>query len=108
MVANSSVVNSDSIYILTKSHKMVNYTLCEMRSWVTPLCSTEFRSSGTAGTSMTAWCEDAQDTNAYHRSFPQGFGDWPGPAKDWKVSSISRAHTHKSPTQGSGRAKDGC
>ncbi|GAB0132925.1 hypothetical protein EsDP_00001346 [Epichloe bromicola] len=84
MVANSSVLDSDSIYILTKSHKMDNYTLCEMRSWVTPLCSTEFRSSGTAGTSMKAWCEDSQDTNAYHRSFPQGFGDWPAPAKDWK------------------------
>ncbi|KAG5979286.1 hypothetical protein E4U55_005339 [Claviceps digitariae] len=83
MVVNSSVADSDAIYLLAKSYKITNYTLCEMRSWVSPSCSTEFRSSGTTGTSMRAICEDPQDVNAYYRSYPQG-QTWPPPAKDWK------------------------
>ncbi|KAG6009018.1 hypothetical protein E4U21_003349 [Claviceps maximensis] len=83
MVANSSVLGSDAIYLLTKSYKIANYTLCEMRSWVSPSCSTEFRSSGTTGTSMRAICEDPLDTNAYYRSYSHA-QQWPAPAKDWK------------------------
>ncbi|KAG5936685.1 hypothetical protein E4U53_000169 [Claviceps sorghi] len=88
MVANSSVIGSDAIYLLTKSYKITNYTLCEMRSWVSPSCSTEFRSSGTAGTSMKAICEDPSDRDAYHNSYPPG-QEWPGPVTDWK--SVAQA-----------------
>lgn len=90
MVTNSSVFGSDAIYILAKSYHITDYTLCEMRSWVSPFCSTEFRSSGTAGTSMRALCEDPHDVNVYFRSYPEG-QTWPAPAKDWKVG-LDRAY----------------
>ncbi|KAG5925657.1 hypothetical protein E4U42_004087 [Claviceps africana] len=88
MVVNSSVVGSDAIYLLAKSYKITNYTLCEMRSWVSPYCSTEFRSSGTAGTSIRAICENPLDRDAYHRSYPPG-QEWPGASADWK--SVAQA-----------------
>ncbi|KAG6040223.1 hypothetical protein E4U41_001200 [Claviceps citrina] len=83
MVTNSSVYDSDAMYILAKSYKISNYTLCEMRSWVSPFCTTEFRSSGTAGTSLRALCGEAGGEHAYYRSLPAD-QDFPGPAKDWK------------------------
>ncbi|KAK2600191.1 hypothetical protein QQS21_005065 [Conoideocrella luteorostrata] len=83
MVANSTVIDSDSIYILAKSSAMTNYTVCQMRSWVSPKCSTNFNISGTGGVNMEAHCEDPKDENAYYRSWEPGQG-WPAPEKDWK------------------------
>ena len=87
MITNSTVFGSDSIYILSKSAAMANYTLCQLRSWLTPNCSTRFNVSGTTGGHMEAHCEDVRDRNSYvadfpalNRSFPQG---------DWRVSILS-------------------
>lgn len=89
MVANSTMTDSDAIYLLSKSYKITNYTLCEMRSWVSPYCTTEFRSSGTAGTSMTAVCDNPLDIDAYYRTFSKQ-PEYPGPSKDWKVRLFTR------------------
>ncbi|KFA50027.1 hypothetical protein S40293_06833 [Stachybotrys chartarum IBT 40293] len=83
LLTNSSVSDSDALYMLGKSPNITEYTLCEMRSWVSPNCSTRFDISGTAGASMRAHCEDPDDANSYLQSFstPQ---NWSGPSTDWK------------------------
>lgn len=75
---------SDAIYLLGKSPAFDNYTLCEMRSWVSPNCSTHFNISGTSGASMGAHCEDPSDRDSYLRSFEKDQG-WAAPSLDWKV-----------------------
>ncbi|ODA79218.1 hypothetical protein RJ55_04811 [Drechmeria coniospora] len=90
MVTNVSLwEGAEAFYILGKSPvTRPNYTLCEMRSWVSPWCSTRFDISGTAGASMRAHCEDAKDRNAYHWSVekdPGWDGTYPGASTaDWK------------------------
>ncbi|OBS28699.1 hypothetical protein FPOA_02637 [Fusarium poae] len=83
LLANATVYAGDAIYTLGKNAKSKNYTLCQLRSWVSPNCSTEFSISGTAGAHMNAHCEDDQDENAYRRSFPADQG-WSLPSLDWK------------------------
>lgn len=75
--------NSTGIYILAKTDKLANYTLCEARSWVSPLCSTRFNISGIGGASLESYCADG-DRNAYYQSFPKDQA-WQEPLKDWKV-----------------------
>ncbi|KAG6304812.1 hypothetical protein E4U22_004672, partial [Claviceps purpurea] len=81
MVSSPIVDYSDAIYVLANSPKAVNYTLCEMRSWLSPFCHTEFNSSGTSGTSMKAICETTDDVN-YDKFFPPGT-EWAPPSPDW-------------------------
>ncbi|KAJ6784472.1 hypothetical protein PWT90_02890 [Aphanocladium album] len=87
-VVNSSGVGSlsvvpDAIYLMGKSPAIEDYTLCELRSWVSPKCSTQFNISGIAGSKMAAHCEDPDDSNSYHRSFDVE-QDWGHAAPDWK------------------------
>lgn len=82
MVTNTTTL-SDAIYILTKSALITNYTLCEMRSWVTPSCSTHFNISGTAGSHMQAHCEDPDDQDSYVHAYPEV--TFSTPVTDWKV-----------------------
>jgi len=42
LVTNSSTLYVDSLYILGKKKYDTNYTLCQLRSWVSPKCSTYF------------------------------------------------------------------
>ncbi|PNY25376.1 Uncharacterized protein TCAP_04685 [Tolypocladium capitatum] len=88
MVTNATVDGqADAFYMLGKDAALANYTLCEMRSWVSPACSTRFNISGTAGASMRAHCEDDDDPDAYHLSAERDPGfdkDWPRPSWDWK------------------------
>ncbi|KAI8959863.1 hypothetical protein F5Y11DRAFT_331774 [Daldinia sp. FL1419] len=94
MLTNSSVASSDSLYILAKSPNVTEYTLCEMRSWLTPKCSTRFDISGITGGSMGAHCEDPEDTDSYiaasgnddanNPPFPSG--DWRNLAEQWRLS----------------------
>ncbi|KAF7563202.1 hypothetical protein G7046_g905 [Stylonectria norvegica] len=83
LITNSSVYLSDSIYIMAKITGQQNYTLCQMRSWLSPNCSTEFSISGTAGASMQAHCEDPKDKNSYLRSYPPD-QSWSPPSTDWR------------------------
>lgn len=85
MVVNSTVHASDSIYILGSHPTMENYTLCELKSWVSPKCSTHFDISGTTGATMRVHCEDPHDEDSYLRSWNPGESNWTDPATDWKV-----------------------
>ncbi|KAI1495184.1 hypothetical protein F5X96DRAFT_205986 [Biscogniauxia mediterranea] len=85
MITNTSVYNGDAIYILAKSPRIDDYTVCELRSWVTPKCSTHFNISGISGGHMRAHCEDPDDENAYERVEPQLSAEFtPEPSKDWR------------------------
>lgn len=90
MITNTSVVASDSIYLLAKSGAIGDYTLCELRSWLSPKCSTQFNISGIAGAQMRSHCDDPNDINAYSRSVP-GIPavpsvDWKNMADEWRLS----------------------
>lgn len=63
---------------------MHNYTLCELRSWVSPKCSTQFNISGLTGSKMWAHCEDPEDANSYYRSSQSDQG-WSLPSTNWTV-----------------------
>ncbi|KAI5860271.1 hypothetical protein GGS23DRAFT_242571 [Durotheca rogersii] len=94
MITNTTVFFSDSVYTLIKSSTIEDFTLCEMRSWVTQKCSTEFDVSGILGSSMRAHCEDPDDANSYVRGSgnedandpPYLSGDWRNVADQWRLS----------------------
>ncbi|GKT50920.1 uncharacterized protein ColSpa_11101 [Colletotrichum spaethianum] len=90
MVTNTTAMN-DAVYILSKSTSVTNYTLCEMRSWVSPSCSTHFNISGTAGAHMQAHCEDPADKDRYNHVHPEvtfsvPVTDWKNIADQWRLS----------------------
>ncbi len=60
---------------------MANYTLCELRSWTCPTCSTSFWVSGTTGGHMQSNCDDPADDDRYDRTYPDAPTD---PSHDWK------------------------
>ncbi|KAI5927077.1 hypothetical protein F4810DRAFT_429307 [Camillea tinctor] len=85
MITNTSVWYGDAIYILAKSPHIDDYTVCELRSWLTPKCSTQFNISGITGGHMRAHCEDPDDENAYERVEPRLSAEFtPEPSKDWR------------------------
>ncbi|KAI1108415.1 hypothetical protein F5Y14DRAFT_445479 [Nemania sp. NC0429] len=77
---------ADAFYVLAKAPNITAYTLCELRSWLTPTCSTAFTLSGTSGGHMKAHCEDPGDDSAYGRVDPAGAtaATPPTPAGDWR------------------------
>ncbi|OTB01421.1 hypothetical protein M426DRAFT_25589 [Hypoxylon sp. CI-4A] len=94
MITNTSVAESDAIYILAKSGNVDDYTLCEMRSWVTPKCSTQFDLSGISGGTIRAHCEDQSDKDSYIAGSgnddvndpPYASVDWRNLADEWRLS----------------------
>ncbi|KAI1270373.1 hypothetical protein F5Y18DRAFT_421866 [Xylariaceae sp. FL1019] len=74
---------TDPVYVLAKNANITDYTLCQLQSWETPKCSTEFDVSGT-GSFMRAHCEDPEDANAYSRIHPEDTAAVPIPSGDWK------------------------
>lgn len=65
---NITVAQSDSNYLLIKSADTPDYTMCQLRSWLSPNCSTHFNVSGTQGGHLESHCEQANDKMAYNRS----------------------------------------
>lgn len=94
MITNTTVAGSDSVYILAKLGTIDDYTLCQLKSWVTPKCSTEFDISGISGGYMRAHCEDPDDPNSYiaasgnedATSPPWPSVDWRNLAEEWRLS----------------------
>ncbi|KAK6217643.1 hypothetical protein LQW54_003365 [Pestalotiopsis sp. IQ-011] len=90
MITNTTVVDSDSIYILAKSGVVEDYTVCQLKSWLSPKCSTQFNISGITGAQMRAHCEDPHDENAYSKSQPatpeDPSIDWKNMADQWRLS----------------------
>lgn len=90
MITNTSVVGSDSLYILAKSGVIDDYTLCQLRSWMSPKCSTHFNISGISGALIRSYCEDPSDENSYSHSvsgLPEAPSvDWKNMADQWRLS----------------------
>ncbi|KAI1820589.1 hypothetical protein F4861DRAFT_542787 [Xylaria intraflava] len=103
IITYASKAYTDSLYLLSKSSNTSDYTICQLRSWVTPKCSTAFDLSGTSGGYMKAHCEDPGDINAYERAYPdmaktppQPSGDWRNVASEWRLSINLNAGTQNS------------
>ena len=110
LITNSTVWSSDSIYIMGKNLGTANYTLCELKSWLSPNCSTRFDVSGRAGARMSVNCEDPDDEDIYLHSFAED-QEWASANMDWRVSVIHsdllRSYEYKSLTTCSGWPTDG-
>ncbi|TVY42651.1 hypothetical protein LSUB1_G003795 [Lachnellula subtilissima] len=91
-ITNISAANySDSIYLLAKSPNITDYTLCQLRSFVSPSCSTYYNVSGTTGGHIEARCEDEHDDMAYSKSVPDAptvrSSDWRNVAAQWMLAT---------------------
>jgi hypothetical protein len=85
LLTNSSVYESDSLYMLGKNTGTEDYSLCELRSWVTPNCMTQFNISGTTGAKMRAVCDKEWDQRDLQQAPPKVSEQAIAPARDWKV-----------------------
>ncbi|TVY32053.1 hypothetical protein LOCC1_G008657 [Lachnellula occidentalis] len=91
-ITNISAANhSDSVYLLAKSPNITDYTLCQLRSFVSPSCSTYYNVSGTTGGHIEARCEDEHDDMAYSKSVPDAptvrNSDWRNVAAQWMLAT---------------------
>ncbi|KAK8056648.1 hypothetical protein PG993_001875 [Apiospora rasikravindrae] len=94
MITNTSVYMSDSLYLVAKAPgKLVgDFTICELRSWLAPQCSTHFNISGVTGARMEAHCDDKFDTEKYIEAVPDAplspntSTDWRNVADQWRLS----------------------
>jgi hypothetical protein len=89
-LTNITVVNSDSIYLLIKSFSIPDYTVCQVRSFISPACSTQYNVSGTSQGSLQSHCEDPRDPDAYDKSVEGApvikTPDWRSVGQDWALA----------------------
>jgi hypothetical protein len=73
---------TDAIYILVKAPNTItkDYTMCKLRSVISPKCSTRYSVSGKNVGQIESHCEDPDDEMAYHLSVPDAATV---PTKDW-------------------------
>src|SRR5277367_4471701 len=88
---NKSMYEADSVYFMAKSPNTANYTVCSLRSFLYPNCSTQLDVSGTSGgSSLQSHCEDPDDKEAYALSVPNSpislSTDWVNYATSWGLS----------------------
>lgn len=81
------LLDEDAVYVMaTMTTSPREYAVCQLRSWVTPKCSTNFFMSGTSGGEMTANC-DAENPDRYSAKFPDAYAapnkGWNGVAERW-------------------------
>ncbi|KAK3351054.1 hypothetical protein B0H65DRAFT_107185 [Neurospora tetraspora] len=81
---------SGSVYTLVNNNATDDYTLCEIRSWLSINCSTHLNISGTTGAHMSANCEDEHDLVSYRKSVPDAVesdeADWKWLAQSWQLA----------------------
>ncbi|KHN95232.1 uncharacterized protein MAM_06943 [Metarhizium album ARSEF 1941] len=65
VVSNLTIRGADAVYILAKHPDIADYTLCEARSWLSTLCSTEAVISGASTSYLRSVCEGDANTFAY-------------------------------------------
>ncbi|CZT10179.1 uncharacterized protein RAG0_14723 [Rhynchosporium agropyri] len=84
-VTNTSVPGSDSIYMLMKGSELLtsDYTICQMRSYLSPDCSTFYNVSGISGGRLYSRCESGSRM-AYSRHVAVPPGGWSNSSKDWR------------------------
>jgi hypothetical protein len=89
-LTNVSIMYGDSIYILVKAQGFANYTLCSVRSFLSPNCSTQYKVSGLTGGSLISNCEDPDDKQMYALSVPNSpikiSSDYMNVASQWATS----------------------
>jgi hypothetical protein len=74
----------DAIYLLIKAENTTtgDYTMCQIRSFLTPSCSTHYNVSGKIGGKLFSRCEDPDDDTSYYstnHSLPTMV-----PSPDWR------------------------
>lgn len=88
-VINDSVAYDEAIYILFNA-STPEYSLCQLRSYLSPACSTQYNVSGMAGGYLASHCEDPNDDMAYLRSVPDAptdrSTDWRNLAQEWALA----------------------
>lgn len=94
-MTNITVANSDSIYMLIKAptSKNANYTICQMRSFLSFDCSTYYNVSGMSGGRLESRCgTNATKHMAYKdsvhvdRSPPTTAPDWRNVGSQWMLA----------------------
>lgn len=78
-----------AVYLLATSATK-NYTLCSIKTGLTPNCSTRYHASGSGG-SLNSTCEDSNDPLAYRISHPEApsitwVPDWVNIASEWALA----------------------
>lgn len=71
--------------MMGKNPTFDGYTMCELRSWMTPYCTSQFDVSGRSGASMKAKCEGSVGRVSYGNDIPPEKLSSP-PSTDWRVS----------------------
>jgi hypothetical protein len=86
------MANSDAIYLVIKASDAFtsDYTLCELRSFIYPSCSTLFNIFGLTGATLQSLCDDPNENMRYDKSVPDppvyiNF-DWKNFSWDWMLS----------------------
>jgi hypothetical protein len=90
-IMNKTIYEADSVYFMAKSPFTANYTVCSLRSFLYPNCSTQLDVSGTSGgSSLKSHCEDPDDKEAYALSVPNSpislSRDWANYAITWALA----------------------
>lgn len=91
-LTNISVPQSDSVYMLIKApdHSTEDFTVCQLRSYLSPSCSTFYNVSGLNGGQLEARCDDPNNKLAYDKSVPDvpltWNTDWRNVAQEWILS----------------------
>jgi hypothetical protein len=87
---NITVSDSDSVYLLFKSSTIKDYTMCQLRSFLSPFCSTRYNVSGTSEGSLSSNCEVPNDEDAYSKSVPDPptirSNDWKNVVSQWALA----------------------
>ncbi|KAL0465503.1 hypothetical protein QR685DRAFT_131227 [Neurospora intermedia] len=88
--SNDWTHKSGSVYTLVNNNATDDYTLCEIRSWLSINCSTHLNISGTTGAHMSVNCEDEHDPVSYRKSVPGAVeldeSDWKWLAQSWQLA----------------------
>ncbi|KAH8682779.1 hypothetical protein BGZ60DRAFT_368585 [Tricladium varicosporioides] len=77
---------ADSNYLLIKAPNATttDWTLCQLRSFNVPSCSTKFNMSGTSGAHLESHCEDPNDSLAYIKTTKSPIDEIIGPKPDYR------------------------
>jgi hypothetical protein len=88
MNTNTPSSTSDSLYLVAKSAITTNYTLCALRSFLSPNCSTRLQVSSVGGGILQSNCEDPSDQFGYSTLYP---GSPNIPSSAWPIISTTWA-----------------
>lgn len=89
-VANTSMWYGDSTYVLLKSYFTSNYTLCGLKSFLYPNCTTVYSVAGATNGKLQTSCDSAHPNMEYRNVIPDApipvSMDWPNVASEWALA----------------------